>query len=87
MDKTKLTKWFKEHQEELKVLLIMANPRNNPFTPIDPKRIMGYEKDELERFIDELTIDELKRLVKGRDWYYLGEWQGARQKVKEELFL
>lgn len=48
---------------------------------------MKYRTDKMERFIDELTINELRKIVKGRDWYYLVEWQEARRKVKEELFL
>lgn len=84
--KTKMIKWLKGHKEEFMAGLMLMN--SHPFICIDPKRIIQREtNDKMEQFINELAIDELKRIVKGRDWYYLAEWQGARQKVKEELFL
>lgn len=85
MNKSKMVKWLNDHKEEIKLSLVLMN--SHPFMRINPKWIMEDRTDRMERFIDELAIDELKRLVKGRDWYYLAEWQGARQKVKEELFL
>lgn len=83
--KTKMIKWLNDHKEEVRMSLMVMS--SCPFVRIDPKRTIQRETDEMERFINELAIDELKRIVKGRDWYYLAEWQGARQKVKEELFL
>ena len=84
MNITKMKKWLNEHNEEIMIGWALMN---HPFSHIDPKRTMKYRTDKMERFIDELTIDELRKIVKGRDWYYLVEWQETRRKVKEELFL
>ena len=85
MNITKIKKWLNDHNEEIMISCELLN--HHPFVHIDPKRTMKYRTDEMERFIDELTINELRKIVKGRDWYYLVEWQDARRKVKEELFL
>ncbi len=86
MDITKMKKWLNDHREELKICLKVMNA-NHPLSHIDPKMAMQYRTDRLERFIDELTVNELRKIIKGRDWYYLVEWQETRRKVKEELFL
>ena len=85
MNITKMKKWLNDHKEEIMFHMSLMN--NNPFLHIDPKRTMQYRTDKMERFIDELTVNELRKIVKGRDWYYLVEWQETRRKVKEELFL
>lgn len=85
MDITKMKKWLNDHKEEIMISCTLL--MHNPFLHIDPKRTMQYETDKMERFINELTVNELRKTVKGRDWYYLIEWQETRRKVKEELFL